>query len=587
MHGTHGEFQKYASTRERHRDRRQREIDVSCFSDELARLETDPSGRRWLFVPYDQLSESIGPLSHEDPTELGIVLVENPWKAARRPYHRQKLALVLANLRHFAVEQAARGVAVRHVVARGPYHTVLEPLIEELGPMRVMRPAEYELRTDLAPLAERGALVELEHEGWLTTAEDFGASQKKGPPWRMDAFYRQVRLRSGLLMDNSKPIGGKYSFDVENRESWAGETPAPEPPVFEPDALTIEVAEMIGTHFAAHPGSIDLASLPASVDDAEVLWRWALEHCMPCFGTYEDAMSRASSGLFHTRISGLLNLHRLLPSRVVDDVVALDIPLASKEGFVRQVLGWREFIRHAHEATAGFRELPDGAPRRAERPGDGGWARWSGSTWTGESEGEFFDGGACPSALGAQRPLPLSYWPGHPSGLACLDRVVEDVWREAWSHHITRLMVLSNIAALLDVSPRELTDWFWIAYVDAYDWVVEPNVLAMGTYGVGPLMTTKPYVSGAAYINRMSDYCAACAFNPKKDCPITNLYWAYLDRNREAFADNPRMRLVLNSLARRSDSRLRTDGAVFEWVSSVLGEGGTLRPEQRLEVDDA
>ncbi len=556
---------------------------MNCFSDELARLETDPSGRRWLFVPYDQLSEGIGPLSGEDPNELGIVLVENPWKAARRPYHRQKLALVLANLRHFAVEQAARGVAVRHVVARGPYRTILEPLIEELGPMRVLRPAEYELRIDLAPLIERAALVELEHEGWLTTGDDFGASQKKGPPWRMDAFYREVRRRSGLLMVDGKPIGGKFSFDAENRKPWAGETPAPEPPVFEPDALTIEVAELIETHFAAHPGSIDLATLPASVDDAEVLWRWALENCVPCFGPYEDAMSRASSGLFHTRISGLLNLHRLLPSRVVDDVVALDIPFASKEGFVRQVLGWREFMRHVHEATVGFRELPGGAPPRAERPGDGGWARWSGSTWAGRSDDEVFDGGACPSALGAELPLPLSYWPGRPSGLACLDRVVEDVWREAWSHHITRLMVLSNIAALLDVSPRELTDWFWIAYVDAYDWVVEPNVLAMGTYGVGPLMTTKPYVSGAAYINRMSDYCAVCAFNPKKNCPITNLYWAYLDRHRQTFADNPRMRLVLNALARRTDSQLQTDGAVFEWVSSVLGEGGTVTPEQRPE----
>jgi deoxyribodipyrimidine photolyase-related protein len=560
---------------------------VTIFSDELTRHETDPNGRRWLFVPYDQLSDRIGPLSREDPSELGVVLVENPCKAARRPYHRQKLALVLANLRQFAVEQAARGVAVRHVVAQGQYRAALEPLIDELGPLRVMRPAEYELRTDLAPLIERGGMVELEHEGWLTRDDDFASSQKKGPPWRMDAFYRQVRRRTGLLMEDGKPIGGKYSFDSDNRQSWPGEPPAPEPPVFEPDELTIEVAELIETHFAAHPGEIDLASLPTSLDDAEVLWQWALEHCMPQFGPYEDAMARASSGLFHTRISGLVNLHRLLPARVVKDVAALDIPLASKEGFIRQVLGWREFMRHVHETTAGFRELRDGAPRRAEAPGDGGWGRWSGSTWEGGSGAEGFDGGACPSALGAERPLPLAFWPGHPSGLACLDRVVEDVWREAWSHHITRLMVLSNIAALLDVSPRELTDWFWIAYVDAYDWVVEPNVLAMGTYGVGPLMTTKPYVSGAAYINRMSDYCSACAFNPKQDCPITNLYWAYLDRHREAFADNPRMRLVLNSLARRSETQLRTDRAIFDWVGSVLGEGGTLRPDQRPDVDDA
>jgi deoxyribodipyrimidine photolyase-related protein len=163
--------------------------------------------------------------------------------------------------------------------------------------------------------------------------------------------------------------------------------------------------------------------------------------------------------------------------------------------------------------------------------------------------------------------------------------VVEDAWREAWSHHITRLMVLANIATLLDVSPRELTDWFWIAYLDAYDWVVEPNVLAMGTYAAGPLMTTKPYVSGAAYINRMSDYCSACAFNPKKDCPITNLYWGYLDRHRQAFADNPRMRLVLSSLGKRSSRQVKADHEVFEWVAFVLGKGETLRPEARPDSE--
>jgi len=260
--------------------------------------------------------------------------------------------------------------------------------------------------------------------------------------------------------------------------------------------------------------------------------------------------------------------------------------LQSVEGFLRQVLGWREFMCHIHWETDGFRLLPHGKPPVSRVPGDGGFGRWRGDKWTPQKAPKEIDGGATPSFLGCKEPLPPAFW-GELSGLACLDTVVADVWEEGYSHHITRLMVLGNLASLLDVSPRELTDWFWIAYFDAYDWVVEPNVLAMGTYGVGPLMTTKPYVSGAAYINQMGDFCSDCAFNPKKDCPITNLYWAFLERHRQAFADNPRMRLVLSSLARRSDSQRRTDGAVFEWVSSVLGEGGTVRPEQRPEVDDA
>ena len=558
---------------------------MSRFASMLADRETDPAHRRWLYVPYDQLSAAIGPLSREEPSDLGIVLVENPWKASRRPYHRQKLALVLANGRHFALEQAARGVAVRLEVASALYRDALAPVSRELGPMRVMRPAERELRVDLAPLVQSGGLIEIPHEGWLSTDDDFAASQKPSPPWRMEAFYRQLRRRTGLLMSDDKPLGGKYSFDNDNRKPWPGEPPAPPPPTFMADEITREVGALIEERFSDHPGEFDLAALPATSDDAATLWRWALTDCLPFFGPFEDAMSRTSRGLFHTRISGLLNLHRLLPSVVVSEVAEMEIPLASKEGFIRQVLGWREFVHHVHERTDGFREVPGGAPPVASSPGDGGWSGWSGRSWRPGGGGDDLDGGACPSALGADRPVPVGLWPGRPTGLGCLDRVVEDVWSEAWCHHIARLMVVANIATLLEISPRQLTDWFWVAYADAFDWVVEPNVLAMGTFGVGPIMTTKPYVSGAAYINRMSDFCTACAFDPRKNCPITELYWAFLDRHRDQFACNPRMRLVLSSQARRSRHQVRTDRAVFEWVTSVLEDGGVVNPGDRPEVE--
>jgi deoxyribodipyrimidine photolyase-related protein len=379
-------------------------------------------------------------------------------------------------------------------------------------------------------------------------------------------------------MEGGRPVGGSFSFDAQNRRPWPGEPAAPTPPIFEPDEVTREVGELIEEYFGDHPGELDLGSLPATLDDTNRLWRWAREACLTDFGPFEDAMSRASSGLFHTRISGLLNLHRLLPARVVAEVAAMDIPLASKEGFIRQVLGWREFVHHVHEATDGFRDLPEGAPPVAGVPGDGGWSRWAGRAWPGTGMAGGLDGGASPSALDAGRSLPVGFWPGRPTGLGCLDRVVADVWREGWSHHITRLMVLANLATLLGVAPRELTDWFWIAFVDAFDWVVEPNVLAMGTYGVGPLMTTKPYVSGAAYINRMSDYCADCAFDPRSDCPIASLYWAFLDRNRDALESNPRMGVVMRSSAKRSERRRRHDRGVLEWVWSVLDGGDRLTP---------
>jgi deoxyribodipyrimidine photolyase-related protein len=532
---------------------------MSAFLEALRQRTTAPPGaRRWLFVPYDQLSDQIGPLSREPPDKLGIVLVECPQKASRRPYHQQKLALILANLRHFALEQAARGVAVRHIAAapRASYADALRPVVAQVGPLRMMRPAERELRAELAPLVASGDILEIPHEGWLTPPGALG--KIPGPPWRMDAFYREARRSTGLLMDRrGKPEGGRFSFDGENRLPWPGDPPAPEPPRFHPDPITHEVLDLVRSRYGAHPGTLDDATLPATAADAERLWRWGIEACLPWFGPFEDAMSTRSTGIFHTRISPLLHLHRILPSRVVREVASLPIPLASREGFVRQVLGWREFMRHVHEATDGLRQLPSGpAP-----------------LWRGREEA-----GAAPSFLGAMQPLPGAFWGRSRSGLACLDQVVQDVWSEGWSHHITRLMVLSNIATLLDVSPRELTDWFWVAYIDAFDWVVEPNVLGMGTFGVGDLFTTKPYVSGAAYLARMSDYCEKCAFDPRKNCPITPLYWAFLERHEPQLRNNDRMKLPLASMRKRTEAQRAADRAVFKRTQEALAEGRRLSP---------
>lgn len=527
---------------------------TTTFRRELADRNGDPAGRRWIFVPYDQLTDGIGPLADEDPSELGIVLVEAPAKAARRPYHKQKLALVLANLRQFALEQAERGVAVAHVVARGSYGEALTAFAEERGPLRCMRPAERELRADLRALVDAGGLELVPHEGWLTTTEQFDASQSKGPPWRMDAFYRHVRRETGWLMDADEPLGGKFSHDADNREPWRGEPVPTAPPCFRADEVTAEVLDLVEERFADHPGQLDPDALPTKARQATALWTWAKRECLPWFGPYEDAMSTRSRTLFHTRVSALVHLHRLLPRRLVDDVLELDVELRCREGFLRQVLGWREFMRHVHERTDGFRDLPDGeAPRDA-------------------------NGAADPSFLGSREPLPPAFWGARRSGLACLDEVVRSVWDEGYSHHITRLMVLSNLATLLDVSPRELTDWFWVAYTDAYDWVVEPNVLAMGTFGTGDLLTTKPYVSGAAYIARMSDYCGGCRFDPRSTCPITSLYWAFLERHRERLEENPRLRMPYASLGERADAKRARDRRAFERVSEDLQAGRELEP---------
>ncbi len=523
----------------------------SAFMHALEQRRSTVTPRSWIYVPYDQLNATIGPLSRLDPSEAGIVMVEAPWKAARRPYHKQKLATVLTAGRHFALEQAERGVAVRFFVSEGSYAAGLRKAVNEVGPLTMMEAAERELRVDVAPLVHEKLMAVVPHEGWLTTHEQFRSFAGPKPPWRMDVFYRGVRKATGILMDRKLPEGGRFSFDTDNRQRWRGSPPAPRLPTFDVDAITEEVCELVARTYSDHPGELHPETIPASAHDARRLWEHALRKCLPSFGPYEDAMARDERTLFHTCISALLNLHRLLPRDVIDDVLAAELPLASKEGFVRQVLGWREYMRHVHLATDGFRVLPHG--RSAP-----------------ESD-------AAPSHLGASEPLPAAYW-GKPSGFACLDTVVADVWRDAYSHHITRLMVLSNIAQLLDVSPRELTDWFWIAYVDAYDWVVEPNVLAMSTYGVGDLATTKPYVSGAAYIHRMSDYCGTCAFDPKKSCPLTRMYWAYLARHADKLGANPRIAQPVHALAKRRAEDKALDARVFERVRELLAAGHPVRP---------
>ena len=523
---------------------------MKTFLRHLAAHRPAAGKRTWVFVAYDQLTDRMGPLSRIDPRKAGIVVVESAQKGRRRRYHRQKLAFVLANLRHFCLEQAARGVAVRHVATDGGYESALRAIAGELGPLRAMEFAERELRHELEPLVRDGLLVVESHEGWLTTRAQFDASHPDGPPYRMDRFYRHVRKATGVLMDGGKFAGGKLSFDTENRKRWNGEPEAPEVPTFARDEVTDEVIAFVRSAFADHPGEIDEDRLPCTQQHADAMWEWARRECLPQFGPFQDAMSTKSASLFHTRLSPLLNVMRVLPRDVVDGACASKLPIASKEGFVRQVLGWREFVRHVHEATDGFRSVTKGRDALGQ---------------------------ATPSFLGARRALPPAWW-GAKSGLACLDRCVEDVWRDGYGHHISRLMVLANFAALLDVSPRELTDWFWCAYADAYDWVVEPNVLGMGTFAVGDLMTTKPYIAGASYVESMSDYCKGCAFDPKSTCPVRSLYWAFLQRHEAKLKDNQRLAIPLQSMRKRTDAQREDDVATFERVSKALARGESLVP---------
>jgi deoxyribodipyrimidine photolyase-related protein len=523
---------------------------------------------RWCYVHVDQVHLDLGPwrpMDGESRERIGLVLVETSWKARQRPYHQQKLALLLTNLRHFALEAQAAGHPVRVLHDERPYEAVLAEVADEVGPLHAMRWAERETREALQPLVQEGRLLLHPHTGWMTGHDLFQKAVGDRRPWRMDAFYRAARKASGVLLtDEGKPEGGKWSFDAENRLPWDGAVPLPDVPRFPPDAITAEVVDLVRTRYSHHPGRVTPDDLPASAADARRAWAWALEEAMPWFGPYEDAMTCEHRSLFHTRIAALLNLSRLLPAEVVADVEAADLPLNSREGFIRQVLGWREFVRHVHEATDGLRDGVQVAFSTDARPGAG----WSGD-WAAPAPAV--------DALGANLPLPAAFW-GTSSGMACLDQVVDAVVEDGWTHHIPRLMVLANLATLLGVRPREITDWFWAMFTDAYDWVVEPNVLGMGTYATGPLMSTKPYVCGTPYLKRMGDACGDCAFSPSSTCPVSDLYWAFMARHGALFEGNVRMAMPMRTLARRDPEKRAADARVHAAVVEVLGRGEALRP---------
>ena len=536
------------------------------------------SVRRWVFVAPDQLHLQLGALRATDPATTGVVLLESREWLSRRPYHRMRVAVILLNQRNFAVELVKAGFEVDYRIGDEPMVDMLGAAHKAHGTLHATEWAEREMRAEFEPLRKAGALQVVPHDGWVTLASDFEGC-RRGTQWSMDAFYRAVRKRTGILMEpDGTPAGGQFSFDVDNRKPWKGKPSAPAPPRFDMDPMRMEVQQCIERTFAKHPGELDMQAIAGTHAECEAMWTWAMTHCLEHFGPYEDAMSVRSSGLFHSRMSPLMNFGRMPALRMVKDVLAMQLPIASKEGFIRQVIGWREFVRWVHLATDGFRD----AWPVAAHPGDGGFAGWSGARWsTAGSSPEGVDGGAQPHVLGDGTPLPPAFW-GAASGMHCLDRVVADVWREGWSHHITRLMVLGNLGTLLDVQPRALADWFWVAYMDAWDWVVEPNVLAMATYGTGGVMTTKPYVAGSAYIDRMSDYCQGCAFKPDRDCPITPMYWAFLGRHAEKLQANPRMKLVMAAWRKRSSEQKARDQATFVHVRDVLVKGQRLVPQTSL-----
>jgi deoxyribodipyrimidine photolyase-related protein len=478
-----------------------------------------------VLVTFDQLSLTHGALAAADPRVDHVVFVENMSMLESRNWHAQRLFFLLSTTAHFLEELRGRGFTVTYIRAA----TFTEGLKEfrESHPgisIRSTSPTSHAMHTLMTELE-----IELTpNDLFLTSPEEFSEWAKGYKSLTMEYFYRWQRKRLNVLMDGDSPIGGQWNFDADNRlpppRPKRGQPPHqwPTPPHFEWDSIDSRIAQRMSEFdtWGAAPDGTWATTREGALHSLDHFLTYSLAD----FGPYEDAMPADTWTVNHSLLSPYLNVGLLHPAEVVDAAIARftdgGIPLSSIEGFVRQIIGWREYIN-------GVYWLFDSDYRNNNQ-------------------------------LGAHRKLLPLFTDSTQTQMNCMRVTVGDVEKRSWTHHIPRLMLLANLALLTDIEPEKMLDWMRTSFIDAADWVMVPNVIGMGMHADGGRMMTKPYAAGGAYISRMSNYCGPCKYDPKKRtgpdaCPFTTLYWDFLDRHRDQFASNHRMGQQIRGLDRLSD----------------------------------
>jgi deoxyribodipyrimidine photolyase-related protein len=481
------------------------------------------------FVGPWELSSSTAILP-QAPADGRILLVESTSQSSALPWHRWKLVLMLSATRHFRDELRAQGFEVDHRVATS-YAEGIAAHVAEWRPEEVVvqEPAEWGIAQSIGALPAPVRFAP--DRRFLTSRADFARWALGRKLLRMEDFYRWQRRRLGVLVDDAgDPVGGTWNLDHANRQSAKalqrhGLPPAPLS--CEPDAVTRAVMGQVD-ELPRLWGRTDGFNLPVSRGQALATLDDFLDHRLADFGPYEDAMLSGERYLYHSRLSAAMNIGLLSAREILDAVLeraALgELPLQSIEGFVRQVIGWREYVNGIYwQQMPAYRDV---------------------------------------NYFGFTRPLPQAYWEPERIDLACVRDAITSVRDTAYTHHIQRLMVLCNFAVLAGVHPLRLSEWFWAGFADAMEWVELPNVIGMGTFGDGGLLGSKPYVSSAAYINRMSNHCTGCRYDPKQRtgtnaCPFNYLYWTFLDDVQRRKLDvGQRMALVLKQLGKLPTAEL-------------------------------
>jgi deoxyribodipyrimidine photolyase-related protein len=489
----------------------------------------------------DQLSPKIAALRGCDPAETVVLLAEVGAEASYVGHHQKKIAFIFAAMRHFADELRSAGWAVDYVQLDDPDNTgtlggEVQRAVRRHGAsmVRVTEPGEWRVLADMQGWAPAPSIVE--DDRFICSHADFRAWAADRKTLRMEYFYRMMRRKTGLLMDGDQPAGGQWNFDHDNRKPAAADMFMPRPLRFAPDATTAAVLRLVAERFATNFGTLEPFWLPVTRADAEQAAQAFISTALPRFGDYQDALLTGEKFLFHSVLAPMVNVGLLDPLALCRMAEAAyrcgNAPLNSVEGFIRQIIGWREYVRGIY-----WREGPDYVRR---------------------------------NALGAQRPLPAMYWTGR-TGMACMAAAIGQTREEAYAHHIQRLMVTGNFALLAGVDPHALHEWYLAVYADAFEWVEAPNTIGMSQFADGGLLGSKPYAASGAYIDRMSDHCRTCRYAVKQKtgptaCPLNALYWDFLARHRARFERNPRMAQMYRTWDRIEPDRqaeLRTQAAGF------------------------
>ncbi|WP_019506534.1 cryptochrome/photolyase family protein [Pleurocapsa sp. PCC 7319] len=458
--------------------------------------------------------------------QIPVIFIESSEYVKQHPYHRQKLVLVWSAMRHFAAELEADNWKVTYKIA-ADFATPLQDWLatNNITELQITTPCDRPFHNLIQSLDLNCEIKFLADNHFLWSKEEFITWANSRKRLLMEDFYREGRKRFNILMDGKKPLGGKWNYDKDNRKPPKKNLSTPSPLTFEPDAITQEVIDWIKQEKFSDYGRIEPFNWAVTRQQAQQVLTYFVQECLPQFGTYQDAMVTGEYTMWHSLISPYLNLGLLEPREIIDAVETAyyqrELPLNSVEGFIRQVMGWREYMH-------GIYHFQD--------------ENYSQSNW-----------------FEHHQPLPEFFGDASKTDMNCLHQTLTQVEETAYGHHIQRLMVLGNFALIAGISPQEIENWFHSAFIDAYDWVMQTNVIGMGQFADGGVLASKPYAASANYINKMSDYCGNCHYNKSdrtgdRACPFNFFYWDFLHRHHERLKSLGRMNLVLSHLKRISEN---------------------------------